>query len=122
MDIVRRPDQLYKCLSAEESKSIAARKIQYCWKAFKAHMNYLDYLEKKKAAKMILAAWRRLILRHNIMRQIRAKFETIHLKKFHRLLAAMLRDWAHIAARQRIMILLSPRFGIKDNPQLVLGR
>ncbi|KAI9349272.1 hypothetical protein DFJ73DRAFT_796244, partial [Zopfochytrium polystomum] len=121
LGLLHRPGQLFKGNPAA-APTLAAVQIQFQYRVYRQRKQFLDFLAQQAAARQVAKAWRIHAYRKSLVKAIRNRFETIHVKRFSRLLAGMLRDWPHIAARSKIVVVLGPRFGRIEIPALVLGK
>ncbi|KAJ1567099.1 hypothetical protein HK405_007170, partial [Cladochytrium tenue] len=107
----------------DERRRLAATTLQRWWRAARERARFVRHLRLKGAGRVLLRAWRMRLLRRANERAARRRFEEVHLRRFRRLMAAAIRDWAIVAASgKRTVVMLAPRFGSVRFPQLLLGR
>ncbi|KAJ3200784.1 hypothetical protein HDU67_001811, partial [Dinochytrium kinnereticum] len=99
----------------------AATIIQVNWRAFSLRRVFVHYMRCRSAALTIVRGWRFKMHRRSLAAAIRARFEMVHMKRYHRLVAYLRREWVHIEARKRVVILLAPKMYEVDDFDLVLG-
>ncbi|KAJ3295929.1 hypothetical protein HK104_002198 [Borealophlyctis nickersoniae] len=86
----------------------AAAKIQATWRMSVRRRLHFWYLERLWATRILAKHWKLRRIRRTIHEKIRIQYESVHLKRFHRLLATFGRHEGQIMAHRRLVVTLVP--------------
>ncbi|KAJ3116605.1 hypothetical protein HDU96_009264 [Phlyctochytrium bullatum] len=100
----------------------AATRIRANWLAYTHRKIFEHHMKCRKAALTIVRMWKYKMHRRILAATIRTRFEVLHMKRYHRLMAFLRREWVHIEARKRFVILLAPKAYEVEDFEVVIGK
>ncbi|KAJ3100204.1 hypothetical protein HDU97_002436 [Phlyctochytrium planicorne] len=118
--LLQQPGRRY--LSDPNPRLTAAIRIQVNWRAYNERKVFDHHMQCRIAAMAFIRAWRFKMRRRALAAAIRARFEMVHMKRYHRLIAYLRREWVEIEAQKRFLVFLAPRMYEEDDFDLVVGR
>ncbi|KAJ3411996.1 hypothetical protein HDV05_001425 [Chytridiales sp. JEL 0842] len=102
--------------------TLAATKIQRCWRKHSTRNKFKDFLKRKEAARVIFKVWTVKAHRNLIRASLKSQFENVHLKRFQRLSLLMRREWPQWVNQKKVFVVMGPRRGVGEVLDMVVGK
>ncbi|KAJ3192978.1 hypothetical protein HK101_005627 [Irineochytrium annulatum] len=121
MRVIRQPGRRLHAAGVD-TRLAAATIIQAAYRRHKSRFRFQFFLRCQTAGRVFLKWWRYRMARRKLTASMAYRFENVHVKRFHRLMGVIRRDWSQIQARKRLMILVGPKFGEIVDMEILAGK